>query len=504
MHSALSRRSFLQVSGVAAVGAMVSSAALASGLTITSPQQLLKITSRTLDINGKPAKVYGLIGPDGRQGLSFIKGDRFNVRLQNQCGEPTLIHWHGLTPPWAQDGVPGVTQELLQDGKSYDYDFILNRSGTNWMHAHTLQEQRLMAAPLIVRDTAQANEQELVILLHDFSFKTPEELLTGLQGGSSGHQMDGMPMNHAMMGHDMSQMGDMSSMHNNMMQGMDTTDVNDIEYDAYLANDHTLDDPEITRVDSGSTIRLRIINGATSTGFTVDLGELSGQAIAADGMDIVPVSGQLFPITMGQRLDIRIALPNEQKAWPILFRREGRVEQTGVILAARGASISRIAPTATAKGPVLDWSFEKKLRAAKPLDVRPADVSAEYDLTGSMSPYVWAMKQLNSATPNLAVASGQRVEVTLNNRSMMAHPMHLHGHHFQVLALNGQKLPGAVRDTLLIPPMANATIAFDADNPGAKWAFHCHHLYHMATGMMSFVEYTDAAHIEHHPGSVGD
>jgi FtsP/CotA-like multicopper oxidase with cupredoxin domain len=76
----------------------------------------------------------------------------------------------------------------------------------------------------------------------------------------------------------------------------------------------------------------------------------------------------------------------------------------------------------------------------------------------------------------------------MHNLSMMTHPMHLHGHHFQVVGIDGKPLQGAVRDTVAVPPMASVTIAFDAANLG-MWAFHCHHLYHMATGMMAFVAY---------------
>ena len=66
--------------------------------------------------------------------------------------------------------------------------------------------------------------------------------------------------------------------------------------------------------------------------------------------------------------------------------------------------------------------------------------------------------------------------------------MHLHGHHFQVIAIDGRPLGSAVRDTVLVPPGRSVTIAFDADNPG-EWAFHCHHLYHMVAGMMTTVTY---------------
>ena len=64
---------------------------------------------------------------------------------------------------------------------------------------------------------------------------------------------------------------------------MAAIDLNDIEYDAYLANDRTLDDPEVVSVENGGRIRLRIINGATATAFTVDTGALTGQLIAVDG-----------------------------------------------------------------------------------------------------------------------------------------------------------------------------------------------------------------------------
>jgi FtsP/CotA-like multicopper oxidase with cupredoxin domain len=80
----------------------------------------------------------------------------------------------------------------------------------------------------------------------------------------------------------------------------------------------------------------------------------------------------------------------------------------------------------------------------------------------------------------------------LVNGSMMAHPIHLHGHVFQVMAIDGQALDGAVRDTVLVSAGSRVRIAFDADNPG-RWAFHCHNLYHMETGMMTEFRYQGIA-----------
>ena len=114
-----------------------------------------------------------------------------------------------------------------------------------------------------------------------------------------------------------------------------------------------------------------------------------------------------------------------------------------------------------------------------------ADRRIEMDLTGDMQAYQWGIDLKGAA---LEVKQGERVELAMRNVSGMTHPMHLHGHHFQVVEINGERFEGAKRDTVYLTPDARVTVAFDAVNPGL-WAFHCHHLYHMAAGMMMTVEY---------------
>ena len=70
---------------------------------------ILKLQRRTLEINGKAASVYAIRQPNGQEGLSMEFGAPFNVRVVNELNEPSLIHWHGLTPPSQQDGVPGLS-----------------------------------------------------------------------------------------------------------------------------------------------------------------------------------------------------------------------------------------------------------------------------------------------------------------------------------------------------------------------------------------------------------
>jgi FtsP/CotA-like multicopper oxidase with cupredoxin domain len=450
---------------------------------VGSPQKL-NIVKRTIEVNGKAANMLGLTRPDGSPGLILDADTAFDVELASQIDAPTLIHWHGLTPPWEMDGVPDNPAAPIKPGEVRRYNFHLGAGGTHWMHSHTLQEQSLLAAPLIVRtaEDKQRDEQEVVVLLHDFSFKSPEELLAGLKKSDSGDGMD-------MSGHDMGGMMKMDMSGGAMKMGMGGgmsmagMDINDIEYDAYLANDRTLDDPEVFKIEKGGRVRLRLINGAAATAFTIDTGQIATSLIAVDGQDVEPVKGTRFPVSMGQRLDLRLEIPKEGGAFPILALREGARQRTGIILATQGAAISKVATVGEGNGPMLTLALEQRLRPLKPVADRHADKAFKVNLTGDMAKYTWSI----DGSP-LNVFPGDHVEIAISNMSMMSHPMHLHGHHFQVVGINGQKTNGAYRDTVLLPMMSQVTIAFDAHNPG-HWPFHCHHLYHMVSGMMTYVGY---------------
>jgi FtsP/CotA-like multicopper oxidase with cupredoxin domain len=452
----------------------------------------LRLTAgtRTLAVNGKPAKVFGLVGPNGNAGITLAPDERFHVDLVNQAGTSTIVHWHGQLPPWRQDGFPWPQTPPIAAGdtRSYDYAPI---AGTYWMHSHQgMQEQSLMVAPLIVRsaEDMRADRQEVVLMLHDFSFQTPDELLAGLTR-SSGSQSAKSGMDKAMnMGSGSMgamNMGTIDAM--NMASGM-SMDLNDVGYDAFLANDRTLTDPEVIRTEPGGRIRLRLINGASATQFWVDLGALTGTVVAVDGHPVRPLRGSSLPLAMAQRLDVLIDLPGNGP-FPIFAQVEGKRARTGVVLAASGAPVSRLAAEGQENAPPVDLSLERCLEAATPLAPRVPDVTHRVILAGAMAPYAWSLngEHWPNVTP-LMIAPGRRVAIEMVNHSMMAHPMHLHGHAFQVVAINGAPFAGAVRDTVLVPPTGSVTIAFDADNPG-RWAFHCHNLYHMMTGMMTEVRY---------------
>ncbi|MFT2095637.1 multicopper oxidase family protein [Acidiphilium multivorum] len=483
-------------------GALAASvaAAFAAEAKAAPPAQRLSAETAVLEVNGRAGKVFRLLDGQGRRGIRLAPDERFRVDLANRAAEKTIIHWHGQLPPWTQDGFPWPQTPPLSPGvvESYDYAPI---PGTFWMHSHQgLQEQSLMTAPLIVRSTAELREdrQEVVLMLDDFSFTAPDELLARLTGGapSAVHTMarrtEAVPAparnapapGMSMGGMPMSSMTPQSIAHG---AGM-AADLNDIDYDAFLANDRTLADPGIVRVERSGRVRLRIINGASASQFWIDLGALSGRVVATDGHPVRSVAGRRFPLAIAQRLDILLDLP-ATGAFPIFAQVEGTRHRTGIVLATKSASVFHAADAAKPAPPV-DNSLEERLTAMRPLPPRPADLRHRIVLSGGMKPYSWSLngEYWPHITP-LMLERGQRVEIDLVNHSMMAHPMHLHGHAFQVIAVNSTPIRGAVRDTVLVTPMMGSVrIAFNADNPG-RWAFHCHNLYHMMTGMMTEFRY---------------
>jgi FtsP/CotA-like multicopper oxidase with cupredoxin domain len=436
----------------------------------------LQIQSRILEVKGKAAKVFGIVRGDGKHGLEMVFGERFQVRLQNGIDTETLIHWHGLTPPTAMDGVPLLSSPTLQPGESRLYDFENRKAGTHWMHSHlSLQEQQLLAAPLIVRETEKPlfDEQEHVVMLHDFTFRDPREILAELKSGGGAHAM-----------HNMSGM----KMDASMMKMM----ANDVTYDAMLANDRTLDDPEIVVAEKNGALRLRIINGCAASNLWIDLGSLEGLLVAVDGNTVLPLKASRFPLAIAQRADIRISLPKGSGSWPILFQSEGGPLRSGIIVRAGDGAVTKLSDQGE-PADLLDLAMEMQLKSVTQVLAEPVTHTEIVRLTGGGEDYSWGFNDKSSMHDVLFnVKQGERVEVMIENTTGMAHPIHLHGHYFKVVGIGDKRIDGAVRDTILVPVGERVTIQFDANNPG-NWAFHCHHLYHMNSGMMASIAYTGAA-----------
>src|SRR5580698_9710437 len=305
-----SRRSFLASGGACVGAALLGCRGKTPSLSTENPTPSdatpLRAAMRTLEINGKTATLMGLEQANGKQGLSFVVNQPFNVLLENKLPVPTAIHWHGLHPPNNQDGVPGLTQPAIAPNGSTLYNFPVQPSGTHWMHSHQgLQEAFLLSAPLVVHDPSdKVDEQEIILFLGDFSFTSPSAIYSKLRQPAA----KAMAMGGSMAG-------------GKTAMAMNKPDANDVDYDAYLMNDRTLLDPEVVQVEKSGRVRLRIINGSSGTNFFVSLGNLSGELIATDGMPVDRIRGSLFPLAIAQRIDLILQLPGEG-AFPILALRE--------------------------------------------------------------------------------------------------------------------------------------------------------------------------------------
>jgi FtsP/CotA-like multicopper oxidase with cupredoxin domain len=266
----------------------------------------------------------------------------------------------------------------------------------------------------------------------------------------------------------------------------------DVRYDALIANRRTLDDPEIISVNAGESVLLRLIAASSNQNFYVDTGGLEAELLAVDGKAVRPIKGNFFQLGVAQRIDLKVIISKDGGAYPILAQGEGTKLLCGVVLVTKGASVPKLSLTASVSTAALDNTQETKLRAVNPLSDRSINHTLPAALGGDMARYVWTIN--GAAYPNgnsLDIRSGERVGIAFTNSTSMGHPMHLHGHDFQVVEIDGEKVSGALRDTLMVPPRSKMTVAFDANNAGV-WPMHCHLLYHLDTGMFTVVKYEGA------------
>jgi len=112
------------------------------------------------------------------------------------------------------------------------------------------------------------------------------------------------------------------------------------------------------------------------------------------------------------------------------------------------------------------------------------------NLTGNMNRYIWSMNGVPlSEADNIKINNKEVTRITFNNLTMMHHPMHLHGHFFRVININGDYSP--LKHTVNVPPMQKVTLEFYGNNgdEAGDWFFHCHILYHMMGGMARVMSY---------------
>lgn len=329
---------------------------------------------------------------------------------------------------------------------------------------------------------------------------------------------------------------------------MDPTDLADVTGYTFLVNGKSASANWTGIFKPGERIRLRFINASAMTYFDLRIPGLKMIVVAADGQNVMPVPVDEIRLAIAETYDV-IVTPKDDRAYTIFAQSLDRSGYARATLAPRegmeapvpplrpraqltmadmgmgsmggmdhgsmpnmdmgGMDMSQMDHAATNTKPkesktpaeeeqapkgwgagfpagekVLSYGDLKSLTPQK--DTREPSREIIVHLTGNMERYIWTLngKKFSEAQP-IELKYGERVKLTFVNDTMMAHPMHLHGMFVQLV--NGQpaaRLPN--KHIVSVPPGQSYSVLLTADAPG-EWAFHCHLLYHMASGMMNKV-----------------
>ena len=511
-------------------------------------QYHLTLAQKMVNITGHPVSKLTINGTIPGPTLHFTDGEHVVIHVTNKTDEPASIHWHGFLLPADMDGVPGFNGfHGIMPGKTFTYHFKVRQTGTYWYHSHSLfQEQNGLYGGIFIspkgKDPIKTNH-DYVVVLSDFT-DTPGRAV-----------MDNLKMNSDYYNYARQTLGDFfdkvrkdgfkkawdqSSLWWKMR--MSPTDLTDVSGYTFLMNGKTPKQNWTGLFKPGQRVRLRIINASSMSFFDVRIPGLKMTVVAADGQDVAPVKVDELRIGVAETYDV-IVTPTNDKAYTIAAE---SIDRTGFALGTLAPHEGMHGPAPSPrprelltmkdmggmdmgnmKMPMKDMSSmnmggmnhmsQKSMKsgwadagtppgmkmlsyadlryAGIQKDTRPPDRTIDMVLGGNMERYIWTIngKRFRDAKP-IRLKYNERVRLRFINKTMMAHPMHLHGMFFQLE--NGQppdKMPN--KHTIIIPPGGTYSVLLTANAPG-EWPLHCHLLYHMAGGMMRriIVASPDSAH----------
>jgi FtsP/CotA-like multicopper oxidase with cupredoxin domain len=523
---------------------------LALSLLFAWPSYQANATEYTLDINrepvtitGKPIEKITVNGNIPGPVLRFKEGDEAVITVNNLLGTTTSVHWHGLLLPGAMDGVDGLNGFTdIKPHSSFTYRFPLRQSGTYWYHSHTNgQEQDGLYGPIIVEPKKEVikADREYVVMLSDFSREESGDILGNLKKASDYYNRARRTVGDFI--DDVNRDGFGPAWENAKMWGqmrMSPTDLADVSGYTFLINGNSPEQNWTGLFKVGERVRLRFINASAMSFYDVRIPGLKMEVVQSDGRNVEPVRVDEFRFAVAETYDV-VVTPTEDKAYTIVAEpidRSGFALGTlatqegmkGEMPAQRPRALLTMADMGMAHGDMAGmhhsmmghdmagmegmdmggmegmsmgesgWakagtpagmkalSYADLRSLAPQKDTRDPTRTITVRLGGNMERYIWTLngKTTDEAKP-IKLKYGERVRLKFINETMMAHPMHLHGMFVQLE--NGQpaaKMPD--KHVVIVPPGQSYSVLLTADEPG-EWSFHCHLLYHMASGMMTKV-----------------
>ncbi len=517
----------------------------------------LSIADHHFMTGGRMGHAFAVNGTVPGPLIRLKQGQDVRLHVTNKLDEDSSIHWHGLLLPFQFDGVPGVSFPGIKPGETFTYEFPIRQAGTYWWHSHSgLQEQAGHYGPIIIESAEPDSryDRDYVVLLSEFTPIHPHEIMRKLKVGEHYFNRTMMTATEGEMSGEMRRMwGEMR------MNPRDISDVTGSTY-TYMINGHGPADNLQLAFNRGERIRLRIINGSAMTFFNVRIPGVPMTVIEADGQPVDPVEVDEFQIGVAETYDVivapqdgshaivaeamdrsgmcvasltshsgHIATPPPLRETPTLTMVDMGMMDHGAMghdMSGGGMDhnmrdTSKL-PGDVKVGPGLDMvapmpmdrmdfpglGLDKvphrvlrytDLRAARMNPHREVEREMEIHLTGNMERYMWSFdgKKFTAVTDDpIRFGFDERVRVKLVNQTMMAHPIHLHGHFFEMV--NGaDHMHQPLKHTIVVQPGGTATFDLTANEPG-DWAFHCHLLYHMHAGMMQVVTVRPFPHEGHH------
>jgi CopA family copper-resistance protein len=543
----LTRRRFMQAAAVIGAASVLpwpirsALAAPARAPVLSGTEFQLEIGPVPMNVTGRPMTATGINGQIPAPILRWREGDTVTLTVTNRLSEATSIHWHGVRTPSPMDGVPGLSFRGIPPGETFVYRFPVHQSGTYWYHSHSgFQEQTGVYGPIVIEPKtgyAQGFDRDYVVILSDWTDENPETVVSNLKFQSDyynyGQRTLGTFINDAQRKGLSETVADRLEWGKMRMSPTDILDVSGATY-TYLINGQPLGANWTALFRPGERVRLRFINGSSMSIFDVRIDGLPMTVIQADGNDVMSVTTDEFRISVAETYDV-IVQPTANRAYTIFAQAEDRTGYARGTLAPRAGMAAAIPPmdprplrTMTDMGmggmehgemPGTELSPEAKklqgsvgvdnvammpterlnraseglpagrrvlsyadLRATRPgSDPRPPSREITLHLTGNMERFLWGFdgKKFSEAEP-IVLQRGERVRFVLINDSMMEHPIHLHGLWSELENGHGEYRP--YKHTINVKPGEKLTYLVTADEPG-RWAYHCHLLYHMETGM---------------------
>jgi CopA family copper-resistance protein len=499
-------------------------------------------------VDGRSGHVVTVNGTVPGPLIRLKEGQNVRLSVHNQIHEDTSIHWHGVLVPAQFDGVPGLSFPGIPPGETFVYEFPIKQAGTYWYHSHSgLQEQEGVYGPIVI-DPAGPDpapyDREHVIVLSDFSFMHPHIIFKKLKQQPGLFNFQKQTLSSLLAGKDQP-LKDRLAWGKMRMDPTDISDVTGSVY-TYLINGHGPADNWTALFKPGERVRLRFINASAMTIFNVRIPGLPLSIVQADGQNVRPVQVDEFQISVAETFDV-IVQPSEDQAYTLVAEAVDRSGMARATLAPREGMTApvpplRPRPLATMKDMGMDMSgmagmdmsgmsmsmrdpknapqvkmgpgvqtiapmpidrtgepgqglenvghkvlVYRDLVALEPNpDTRTPSRSLELHLTGNMERFMWSFdgEMFSEVTAPIPFRRDERVRVTLVNDSMMSHPIHIHGHFFEVLTGPAGYHPR--KHTINVLPGGKVTFDLTANAPG-DWAFHCHLLYHMHAGMFRVV-----------------